>query len=122
MIVHLDVTTEEMIEETTVHLDAMTEGTTEDQEETIAAVLCTKKNVLIDLAFLVHLVQDVTKVVAKTLKMAEAATDRDSTVTEEVAEDHLEEMVKEAVNLVSTVKLDRSVKTELVEAEKKMMV
>ena len=121
MIVHLDVTTEEMIEETTVHLDAMTEGTTEDQEETIAAVLCTKKNVLIDLAFLVHLVQDVTKVVAKTLKMAEAATDRDSTVTEEVAEDHLEEMVKEAVNLVSTVKLDRSVKTELVEAEKMMV-
>ena len=110
MTVHQDVTTEEMIEETSVHLDVMTEGTIADQEETIAAGLCTKRNVPTDLAFLVHLAQDVTKVVVKILKTVEAATDRDSTVMVEVAIELLEEKVAEAINLVSTVKLDRSVK------------
>ena len=94
---YLDATIEEMIEETTA-----------DQEETIVADLCIKKNVQTDLDSLVHLVLVATKGVVKALM----ETDRNLTEIKEVVIDHLDEMVAEPVNLVSTVKLDHLVKTE----------
>jgi DUF1365 family protein len=96
----------------TVRLDVTTEETTADQEEMIVVVMCTKKNAPTVLAFQELQVQDVMKVVDKTLKMmVEVATDRDSTVMVEATADHQEEKVAVGINLVSIGKRDHSAKT-----------
>ena len=88
--------------------DATIEETTADQEETIVADLCIKKNVQTDLDSLVHLVLVATKGVVKALM----ETDRNLTEIKEVVIDHLDEMAAEPVNLDLIVNLDHSVKTE----------
>lgn len=96
----------------TAHLDATTEETIADLEEMTVAVMYIKKNVPTVLASLVHLAQDVMKVVAKTLKMmVEVATDRDSNAIVEATADHKEGKVAVVISPVSIVKRDLSAKT-----------